>query len=112
MKSPIQQRVHLIKEVTLPSLTFESKPHCGQCDIWLRGELAKGVTFIYVFVTILSKPILYVQWLAGFPFCEVVIVYSLLFQFKLHPFLHPFFVVLPNLQVGKLKFCLILLMLD
>ena len=108
MKSHIQKRVQLIKEVTLPSLTFQSKPHFGQCDIWLGGELAKEVAFIYVFVTILSKPILYVQWLAGFPFCEVVILYSLLFQFKLHPF----FVVLPNLQVGKLKLCLILLMLD
>ena len=43
MKSPIQQRVHLIKEVTLPSLTFQSKPHCGQCDIWLGGELEKEV---------------------------------------------------------------------
>ena len=32
------------------------------------GELAKEVAFIYVFVTILSKPILYVQWLAGFHF--------------------------------------------
>ena len=61
------------------------------------------------FVTILRKPILYVQWLAGFPFFEVVKLYSLLFQFNFHPF---FFVVLPNLQVGKLKLCLILLMLD
>ena len=50
------------------------------------GELAKEVTFIYVFVTILSKPILYVQWLAGFPFYGAVILYSLLFQFKLHLF--------------------------
>ena len=57
MKSPIQKRVHFIKEVALPSLTFQSKPHCGQCDIWLGGELAKEMTFIYVFVTILSKPI-------------------------------------------------------
>ena len=79
------------------------------------GELAKEVAFIYVFVTIFSKPILCVQWLVGFPFCEAVILYNLLFQFKLHPFLHPFFfffVVLPNLQVGKLNLCLILLMLD
>ena len=30
MKSPIQQQVHLIKEVSLPSLTFQSEPHCGQ----------------------------------------------------------------------------------
>ena len=92
MKSPIPKRVHFIKEVTLPSLTFQSKPHCGQCDIWLGGgggggeELAKEVAFIYVFVTILIKPILYVQWLAVFPFCEAVILYNLLFQFKLHFF--------------------------
>ena len=58
MKSPIQKRVHLIKEVALPSLTFQSEPYYGQCDIWLRGELAKEVAFIYVFFTILSKPIL------------------------------------------------------
>ena len=51
----------------------------------------KKVAFILCFVSILSKPILYVKWLSGFPFCEVVILYSLLFQFKLHPFLHPFF---------------------
>ena len=34
-------------------------------------------------------------------FGEVVILYSLIFQK-----LHPLFVVLPNLQVGKLKLCL------
>ena len=47
-----------MKEVALPSLTFQSEPHCGQCDILLGGELAKEVTFIYVVVTILSNPIL------------------------------------------------------
>ena len=57
MKPPIQQQVHFIKEVALPSLTFQTEPHCGQCDIWLGGELAKEVVFIYVFVTILSKTI-------------------------------------------------------
>ena len=34
--------VHFIKEVTLPSLTFHSKPHCGQCYIWL-GVVGGGV---------------------------------------------------------------------
>ena len=57
------------------------------------GELAKEVAFIYVFVTILSKPILYVQWLSGSPFWEAVILYSLIFQ-KLHLL---FFFVLPSL---------------
>ena len=69
----------------------------------------KEMTFIYVFVTILSKPIFFfVQWLAGFPFCEAVILYNLLFSIQIAPF----FFVLPNLKVGKLKLCLILLMLD
>ena len=48
MKSPTQQRVHLIKEVSLPSLTFQSEPHCGQSDIWLGGELAKEVAFTFM----------------------------------------------------------------
>ena len=60
------------------------------------------MAFIYVFVTILSKPIFfYVQWLGNFPFCEAIILYSLIFQN-----LHPFFMVLPNLQLGKLKLSL------
>ena len=56
MKSPIQKRAHTIKEITLPSLTFQSKTHCGQCDIWLGGKLAKEVAFIFVFI--LQKRIL------------------------------------------------------
>ena len=53
MNSPIQKRAHIIKEVILPSLTFQSKTHCGQCDIWFGGKLAKEVAFIFVFI--LSK---------------------------------------------------------
>ena len=37
MKYPIQKRAHLIKDVSLPSLTFQSEPHCGQRDIWWGG---------------------------------------------------------------------------
>ena len=48
MKSLIRQQVHLIKEVSLPSLTFQPEPHCGQCDIWLEGELAKEVAFAFM----------------------------------------------------------------
>ena len=48
MKSPIQQRGHLIKEVSLPFLTFQFEPHCGQCDIWLGEELAKEVAFTFM----------------------------------------------------------------
>ena len=74
----------------------------------------KEVAFVFVFLTSLSKPILYVQWLAGFPFCEAVILYSLLFQFKTctHFCTHFFLCVLPSLQFEKLKHCPILLMLD
>ena len=39
-----------IEEVALPSLTFQSKPHCEQCDIWLGGELAKEVAFTFMFL--------------------------------------------------------------
>ena len=39
-------RLH-IEEVALPSLTFQSKPHCGQCVIWLGGDLAKEVVFFH-----------------------------------------------------------------
>ena len=71
----------------------------------MGGELAKEVAFIYVFVTILSKPILLclvARWFSfSFFFFEAVILYSLIFQK-----LYPLFVVLPNLQVGKLKLCL------
>ena len=48
MKSPIQQRVYFIMEVSLPSLNFQSKPHCGQSDTWLGGELVKEATFIFM----------------------------------------------------------------
>ena len=65
MKYPIHQRLHFIKEVALPSLTFQFKPHCGQYDIWLGGELAKEVAFIYVFVTILGKPIFFFFLFSG-----------------------------------------------
>ena len=56
MKSHIQKKAHIIKEVALPSLTIQSKTLCRQCDIWLEGKLAKEVAFIYVFI--LRKPIL------------------------------------------------------
>ena len=57
--SPIQQRSHLIKEVTLLSLTFQSEPHFGHRDVWVGGRVSEGSGFcIYVFVTILSKPLL------------------------------------------------------
>ena len=55
MKYPIQKWVHIIKEVSVPSLNFQSKPHCGQCDIWLGGgggggggELKKEVAFTFM----------------------------------------------------------------
>ena len=78
MKSPIQQRVHFIKEVALPSLTFQSKPHCGQCDIWLEGELAKEVVFIHVFVITFEQAHfgMFSGLLVFFFFCEASILYN------------------------------------
>ena len=58
----------------------------------------------------LASPFCDVQWLAGFPFCEAVILYNLFVFQKLDPFLHPnFFCVLLNLWFEKLKLCLLML---
>ena len=68
----------------------------------------KEVAFMFFFLFFfLASPFCDVQWLAGCSFCEAVIIYSFRFQK-----LHPLFMVLPNLHVGKLKLCLILLMLE
>ena len=48
MKSHIHQRTHLIKEVSLHSLTFQFEPHYGQCDIWLGGRLVKEVAIQFM----------------------------------------------------------------
>ena len=48
MKSPIQKLSHRIKEVTLPSKNFQSEPHFGHRDVWVGGELAKEVTFVFI----------------------------------------------------------------
>ena len=115
MKFPIQKLSHLIKEVTLPSLIFQSEPHFGHRDVWVGGRVSKGSGFcIYVLLLFYVSPFCDVQWLAGSPFYKAVIQNSLLFQ-NLDPFCNHFFfffVVLPNLQVGKFKLCPILLMPD
>ena len=81
-----------IKEVALPYLTFQSKPHCGQCDIWLGGELEKGVAFIYVFVTILSKPIFFMfSGLLVFLFMKLLYYTAYFFNSKLAPIFAPLF---------------------
>ena len=48
MKSPIKKRLHIIKEVSLPSLTFQSEPHCEQCVILLGGDLAKEMALTFM----------------------------------------------------------------
>ena len=100
-------------EVTLPYLIFHSEPHFGHRDAWVGGRVSKGSEFcIYVMLLLCASPFYVVQWLAGSPFYEAVILYSLLFQ-NLGPFLQQkLFVVLPNLWFEKLKFCPIMLMLD
>ena len=94
MKSPIQKRSHIIKEVTLPSLMFQSEPYFGHRDVWVGGRVSEGSgCCIYSFVTILSKPFFYVQWPVRFHFYKVVILYSLLFQ-NSDPFCNQNFCVL------------------
>ena len=50
---------HLIEEVALLSLTFQSEPHCGQCNIWLGGgggRVSEGSDFYtFYFAVLLSK---------------------------------------------------------
>ena len=48
---------HRIEEVALPSLTFQSEPHCKQCDIWLGGGRVSGGSGFYTFyfVVLLRK---------------------------------------------------------
>ena len=59
MKSPIQKKSHLIKEVTLPSLNFQSEPYFEHRDVWVGGRVSEGSgVCIYDFVIILNKPIL------------------------------------------------------
>ena len=47
---------HRIEEVALPSLTFQSELHYGQCDIWLGVRVKGGSDFYtFYFVVLLSK---------------------------------------------------------
>ena len=98
MRSPIHKWSHLIMEVTLPSLIFHSEPHFGHRDVWVGGRVIKGSGFcIYALLLFCVSPFCDVQWLAGSPFYEAVILYSLLFS-KFGPvFATKLFVVLPNL---------------
>ena len=65
--------------------------------------------YIYVFVFSFSKLILYVHGFLVFLFVKLFYYTTYFFNSNCTFF---FFVVLPNLQVGKLKLCLILLMFD
>ena len=49
MKFPVKKCSHIIKELTLPSLIFQSEPHFGHRDVWVGGELAKEVAFVFMF---------------------------------------------------------------
>ena len=86
-----------MKEVTLPSLIFQSEPHFGHRDVWVGGRVIEGSGFcIYSFVLFCASPFCDVQWLAGSPLYKAVILNSLLFQ-NLDPLLQPkFLCVLPS----------------
>ena len=74
MKSPIQKRVHFINEVALPSLTFQSTPHCEQWHSWLGGELVREVIFLllvsFFMIFILTISCLYCMFKQS-PFCMI-----------------------------------------
>ena len=103
-----------MKEVVLTSLTFKSKPHCRQCDIWLGGELAKEVVFIHVFVITFEQAHfgMFSGLLVIIIFFVKLLYYTAYFVKKLHPNIYIFFCVFPSLQFENMKHCLILLMLD
>ena len=49
MKSPIQKQEHIIKEVTLPSLTFQSKTIANNVTFgW--GKVSEGSDIYFLFL--------------------------------------------------------------
>ena len=86
-----------IKELTFPSLIFQSEPHFGHRDVWVAGRISKGSGFcIYVLLLFCASPFCDVQWLVRFPFYKGVILNNLLFQ-NFDPLLQPNFLsVLPS----------------
>ena len=100
---------HRIKEVTLSSLTFQSEPHCGQCDIWLGGRVSEESDFYtFYFGVLLSKDhficlgacclFCFENLLFVFIKAENIVIHILILTIqlifsaqKLYPFLHPFF---------------------
>ena len=65
-----------IEEVALLSLTFQSEPHCEQCDIWSGGELAKEVAFTFMFLYyyeqahfVMSSGLLFILFGEAVSFC-------------------------------------------
>ena len=79
----------------------------------LGGELVKEVAFVFIFFYYFEQAhFVMFSGLLG-PLSIKLLYYTTYFFQKLDPFCNQnFFVVLPNLQVGKLKLCPILLMLD
>ena len=124
------------EEVALSSLTFQFKTHYGQCGIWFvgggggGGRFSEGSDFYtFYFVILLIKAhfvclvacclFRFEKLLFVFVKDENIVIHIIIHTIhliflaqKLCPFLHLFFVVLPFLQVEKLKHCSILLMLD
>ena len=79
----------------------------------LGGELSKEVAFTFILLYHFEKAhFVMFSGLLG-PLSIKLLYYTAYFFFKIWThFATKIFVVLPNLQVGKLKLCPILLMLD
>ena len=100
---------HRIEEVAVPSLIFQSEPHCGQCDIWLGGRVSGGIDFYtFYFAFLLSKAhfvclgaccLFHFEKLSSvFVKSQNIVIHILIHTIqiifssqKLYPFLHPFF---------------------
>ena len=105
----MRMTLHRVEEVALPSLIFQSEPHCGQCDNWLGVRVSEGSDFYtFYFVVLLSKAhfvclvacglFRFEKLLFVFVKAENIVIHILIHSIqliylakKLCPFLHPFF---------------------
>ena len=79
----------------------------------LGGELSKEVAFVFILLYHFVKAH-FVMFSGLLGSLSIKLLYHTAYFFKIwtHFTINFFFVVLPNLQVGKFKLCPILLMLD
>ena len=102
MKSPIQKTSTYYQRGSTSFSNFAIRAPLRTMRHLVGGRVSEG-SGIYLCFCYYFEQAHFVMFSGSlvFLFCEAVILYSLIFKK-----LHPLFVVLPNLQVGKLKLCL------